>query len=110
MNHSSGLDLGKRTETAQRIFINEVPAEDSEVISLDLDKRSRPSLQFAEMFPCFIALTYSEYIVGHKSYFSSSVQLVLTELLHYKVSKICKGLKTSPIQSKKPVFLSPETP
>lgn len=66
MNHNSGLDQDKRTSTTEA-FINDVPAEDSEDISLDLDQRSGPLPPVC----CFDIL----YMVGHKYFFSSSVQL-----------------------------------
>lgn len=69
--------------------INDVPAEDSEDISLDLDQTSGPSLQSA-------ALTYYMWSVTNTvSLLLFSLSLDRTFALRsQKIKKICKGLKS----------------
>lgn len=89
--YESQLWLGLRQKDINHIeaFINDVPAEDSEDISLDLDQTSGPSLQSA-------ALTYYMWSVTNTvSLLLFSLSLDRTFALQsQKIKKICKGLKS----------------
>lgn len=89
--YESQLWLGLRQKDINHIeaFINDVPAEDSEDISLDLDQTSGPSLQSA-------ALTYYMWSVTNTvSLLLFSLGLDRTFALQSENQKNMQGIKKS---------------
>lgn len=96
LDHNSGFDWGQRDTNHTEAFTNEVPAENSEIISLIFGLSSQSSV----MFPLFA--------VAHKSCFSLSVQPPSLDKTLYEVRETCQGLKMSFVRSKKSAFTLPK--